>query len=824
MKRLLMLLLALVVALLICSCGDGGADQSGDGNDRDTHGAVGTIEDVPTNSPDETVAANTTGAPVAPAPPEEQGTAGLEFMLNSNGTYSVSAGDAAKEEKIVIPLTYKGKKVTAIREFGFTGCSLSEIAIPQGVTEIGIVAFGNCVNLKSITIPDSVTGIGYSAFQNCSSLESVALPNGITAIGENTFSGCGALTGVSIPDKVTVIGPGAFYACSALERVSGCNGVERIEYGAFDSCTALSETAFSDKMRSIGAYAFRDCASIGSITIPDSVTNIEYSAFQNCTSLSAVVLSEGITALSECTFAGCTALKSITVPDKVATLGKLLFSGCRSLSSVSIGKGVYYIAKDAFDGCSAIKNIYLNAVSINKPTTDELPFADCGDPVGGFKLTIGNAVANIPKNLFYKSANIAEVDFAEGGVCTEIGEKAFFDCDKLSKVTIAKCVTHMGDQAFAYCDSLESLYYNAQYIFHNAERNFFYGSGSNGNGIKATIGKDVTRVPGYLFSEVVGLAELDFERGSVCTTIGEWACKGCTRLKKVSIPDSITEIEATAFADGRVEKVYITSISAWLGISFEFAESNPLSCQADLYLNGTLLTELVIPDDISVINAHAFRGCKSITKLTVPDHVTDIGMKAFSHCISISSVSIGRNVTHIGNFAFYNMPKLSSIYYNAELSGGLRYDSDIFGNSGFGGSGIILTVGSNVETVSPYLFHSSDNSPNIIKVSFEQGGRCVSIGDSAFAGCQALRSILLPDSLQTIGDKAFSYCRQLESISIPSGVTAIGYSAFSSCYGLKNAEYKGTTAQWTAMVGFRSPFPDAGIIVRCTDGNVTYED
>ena len=96
---------------------------------------------------------------------------------------------------------------------------ITELVIPESVTEIIVGAFYECEYLTSITIPDSVTSIGKYAFYGCTSLTSIAIPDSITAIEDGTFSYCYALTSATIPDSVTTIKGFAFYCCENLTEV-----------------------------------------------------------------------------------------------------------------------------------------------------------------------------------------------------------------------------------------------------------------------------------------------------------------------------------------------------------------------------------------------------------------------------------------------------------------------------------------------------------------------------------------------------------------------------------------------------------------------------
>ncbi len=67
-------------------------------------------------------------------------------------------------------------------------------AVPNGIREIGDLAFSSCSSLTSISLPDSVTSIGDEAFSGCFSLTSISLPDSLTSIGDDAFSNCPNLT------------------------------------------------------------------------------------------------------------------------------------------------------------------------------------------------------------------------------------------------------------------------------------------------------------------------------------------------------------------------------------------------------------------------------------------------------------------------------------------------------------------------------------------------------------------------------------------------------------------------------------------------------
>ena len=185
--------------------------------------------------------------------------------------------------------------------------------------------------------------------------------------------------------------------------------------------------------------------------------------------------------------------------------------------------------------------------------------------------------------------------------------------------------------------------------------------------------------------------------GDSVTTIGKYAFFGCSSLTSVTIPDGVTTIGYAAFAycgsltsvtmgEGvetvggyafancpNLNAVHITDLAVWCNIDFinpltdgnvDFA-ANPLCNAGSLYLNGELVTDLVIPDGVTELRIISFVNCSSLTNVTIPDSVTTIGDCVFYNCRSITSVTIPDSVTAIGHGAFYHCSSLTSVYCKA---------------------------------------------------------------------------------------------------------------------------------------------------------------
>ena len=178
--------------------------------------------------------------------------------------------------------------VAAISNAAFIyNTTLTNITIPNSITNIGSSAFNGCTTLASIDIPNSVTTIRASAFEGCTALESVNIPYNLETIEERAFSGCTALTSIDFPSSVTTIGASAFEGCTALESVNLPANLETIEENTFSGCSALTSIDIPDNVTTIGASAFSRCTALTRLYIPESVSTIE-AAFTSCNNITEI--------------------------------------------------------------------------------------------------------------------------------------------------------------------------------------------------------------------------------------------------------------------------------------------------------------------------------------------------------------------------------------------------------------------------------------------------------------------------------------------------------------------------------------------------------
>lgn len=109
-------------------------------------------------------------------------------------SYDYSGGSENLVETLVIE-----DGITAIGKGAFDSGCMTEVRLPETLTEIGASAFSECVNIKTLNIPETVTKIGREAFYSCWSLEKLRIPEGVTRLGPSVVDGCIRLASLELP-------------------------------------------------------------------------------------------------------------------------------------------------------------------------------------------------------------------------------------------------------------------------------------------------------------------------------------------------------------------------------------------------------------------------------------------------------------------------------------------------------------------------------------------------------------------------------------------------------------------------------------------------
>ena len=198
-----------------------------------------------------------------------------------------------------------------------------KLVLPDGVERV--CNFYGCTGLTEVEMPNSVTNIGDQAFKDCTELVNMNMPTSIKVIGEYAFSGCRKLLKLEWPAGVAV-GAYAFQNCSSWQGVFNVpDGVTEIAAGMFFGCSGLRQINMPDGITTIGELAFRECSSLMEMRLPLGLTEISDGMFWECSNLSRVTIPNTVRRIGSYAFCLCSKLTSVEVPEGVSTLGELIF-------------------------------------------------------------------------------------------------------------------------------------------------------------------------------------------------------------------------------------------------------------------------------------------------------------------------------------------------------------------------------------------------------------------------------------------------------------------------------------------------------------------
>ena len=339
--------------------------------------------------------------------------------------------------------------ITSIPKETFYGCtSLESFTIHPGVTTIEEQAFIDCLSLTAIEFPSSVTTIEPYAFAS-TGLTELVLPNTITNISTGAFSYCRDLVSVVLPDSITSIPSSLFRECHSLPYVDIPKSVTDIESHVFSECHSLTHIELPDCMTTIGDQLFNNCYSLENVDIPETVTSIGYEAFNNCTTFTRIVIPPLVTTIGRSAFAGCINAQSANLPPNITSVPNYLFSGCKSLKGVEIPASVTTIGKSAFYGCTQLEkvNIPYGVTSIESSA-----YYNCSSLSDVY---IPPTVQSIGSSAFSQCRNLKYIEIPK--TVNTIEGYTFAQCYNLKNMVLPVSVTSTGDNWYRYVGRMDEL-------------------------------------------------------------------------------------------------------------------------------------------------------------------------------------------------------------------------------------------------------------------------------------------------------------------------------------------------------------------------------
>lgn len=509
--------------------------------------------------------------------------------------------------------------------------SLTSVIIKQGVTGIGSGAFCFCAALSTVTLPDGLKRIGDGAFGGCESLKELAIPSSVETIGNGAFSYCTRLEKATLPQKLTELSDSLFEDCAGLTEVNIPQSVAAIGENAFKGCKALAVTSIPDGVKTIGKEAFASCAAVEELKIPTGVERIGESAFKG-TNIESVIFDgtkERWTQIGGET-SGIDIEKIRHSCDKGSAWlsnGGEHWHECSWCGKVS-DKAAH---EDEGDGACKVCGAGLSD-ALAEGTISGLGWSLARSGV----LTISGSgelpeLANDGTSVPWKKHSdiIIEVVIKRG--VTGVGSGAFTGCTALKKVSISDTVKKLDLNAFSGCTALEAFavedgneaYASADGVLFNAGKTLLISCPVGKTGAY-TVPETVTEIEKSAFA-ASGVESVSMS--DAVNAVGEGAFSNCSKLKSAVLPKGLKELKKSLFS----------------------------GC--------TALEAISIPDSVKTLGEGVFSGCAALKEVKIPGEVTVIPKNAFSGCAALESVSIPKSVTAIKEAAFDRCTALKNVTF-----------------------------------------------------------------------------------------------------------------------------------------------------------------
>lgn len=361
--------------------------------------------------------------------------------------------------------------------------------------------------------------------------------------------------------------------------------------------------------------------------------------------------------------------------------------------------------------------------------------------VKGSTLTV-KGKGRMPSNMKFaskkKTKNVKTVIIKKG--VTAISARAFANCKKLKKVTIAESVEKIGNSAFQNTALAKVKIPNSvKYMGDHA----FLGCGRLTR-ISTPVLYSTYDAPG---DEVAVLNDRPLDKLVITSQIQSLNnltfCGFSTGSYVVSEKDKkYTSVDGAVYTKDGKELVYVASCAKGLKISANCTVVDLSSFSHyigdDCYMECNRLSEITIPATVEQVKACNGDGNNlKKAKFTVLTEKLDVD-----------------SVVALTDFMGLEKAKAAM--------------PDAFTQDG------VFTI-----CMGTTLYKDSDHEPafqNFTEVTIPEGIK--TIPEYFFSDCEKLKKVTLPESVETIGNSAFARCRNLKEINFPSNLKEIGENAF----------------------------------------------
>ena len=718
-------------------------------------------------------------------------------------------------ERVELPET-----VRSIGQTAFAGTNLNKFTCPPKVTELGSFALSGCRQLSSVDLSEfSGTSISSSLCFN-SSLKEVLIPMSITEIGSGAFMGT-SLQSVLIPKRCQSIGSFAFANCPELRSIDlGNTAVNVINESAFANCIKLVNVSLCTRIKLIGANAFINCQSLESIGIDATVTtSIGAYAFAHCLRLKEADLPGHIEEIGASAFMN-TSIRHVHLRRDFKTMGSYCFASCHSLEEADFHMSQMESLPEAvlFDTPKLQKIVFpqqmkgVGKLALHKAGITELTLPDSVVQLGNYsfsnsrlrKIDLGQTkVTKLDFGCFLQCADLKELKLPDK--LTSIDGRAFFEC-AIDEIRLPATLNRLGSEAFAKA-RITSIDLSRCLITEIPDGCFI---GTNLTDVKLppvlkAVGSNAffgTMIKTFKPDELGAIRESALANCPLLESVDLSTCSlkkipkalvhSSKNLKSLNPPSKLEEFEDSALAVCALTSFELPDTVTKAGTYLLAGSPNLVSINMALCdikeipmgfaFQCSKLEKIDLPPSVTSIGESAFCGTAIVT-FPFTERITRIGDMAFSMCGDLRSVNLKQchEMKQLGSRAFIFCVNVTEIQLPASLEDIGEYAFASTGISSFTASPTLKSIGEGVFAACHNLKEADISTiPELTKVP-----------SSLFEECINLKTVTLPQEINSIGSDAFSNTG-FEKFEFPGTITYIGSSAMSQCQELQSVDLSKT--------------------------------
>ena len=495
----------------------------------------------------------------------------------------------------------------------------------------------------------------------------------------------------------------------------------------------------------------------------------KYIGNDECVTIPETIDGKKVIGIDDFAFKDCSNLHSFTSNNNLLSLGLQMFSGCSNLNCLEL----YNLILGRNDFYNYFGNVLYLLFEEQSDILDNIDnlIISIDDKVNSYDLSkiitsnVYPSLLYLPKNIKYKSH--LNCDEFSGVIFFEGDNDEFLDAFNNEVPSLfTKCIEYnvkefncqyVNDNEFSYYlvnDKIYQLMCNdksLKYINFNTFNNY-----------------QIVHIGDNCFRNMNDLNSIVLPDG--IKYLGNYCFSDCNNLYNVSLPCSIERINYHIFEKTNLKILNIDSLVNYCQIYFVSALASYFN-DLYLYIDNSLVNNLVIPGEATCINKYAFNSFSGFTSIVIQDGISIINEYAFGSLENLSILSLPLSLTTIEKYAFNSNKENVTIYYagsvndwnnvnikpynNLIISSKIKYNSDI-NNIELVNDGTYTYILANGKDI--YNLKCIDNSIHYADlINYFKDYNLIEIGKNCFNSCSNLYKIDLPKTVKFIGDHAFYY-------------------------------------------------------------------